>query len=83
LDRYNVNIKEVAEYVGREYVYCGDARWTIENEKRLTVTMPEDIPAYTSATKKRVWERRIEEYVKRNDRLTANLETTFSLVMGQ
>jgi hypothetical protein len=52
LDRYNTNIKEVAEYVGRDNMYGGDVRWTIENEKICTVTMPEDIPAYASATKK-------------------------------
>jgi hypothetical protein len=29
-DRYNVMIKGMAKYVGREYVYGGDVRWTIK-----------------------------------------------------
>jgi hypothetical protein len=32
----------VAQYnIGREYVYIGNVRWLIENEKRLKVPMPE------------------------------------------
>jgi hypothetical protein len=72
----------VAEYVARKYVYGGDVRWTIKNEKRFTVPMPDYISANASTTNKRVWERCIDEFVKRDNRLTANLETAFSLVMG-
>jgi hypothetical protein len=80
---YNVAIKEVAEYVGRDYVYGGDVHWTIENKKRFKVPMPADISTDASATNKRVWECRVDEFVKHDNCLTANLETAFSLVMGQ
>jgi hypothetical protein len=45
--------------------------------------MPADIPTDASATYKRVWERCVDEFVKRDNGLTANLETALSLLMGQ
>jgi hypothetical protein len=43
--------------------------------------MPADIPTDASATNKRVWEHRVDEFVKRHNLLTANLKTAFSLVL--
>jgi hypothetical protein len=34
-DRFNLVTKEIAEYVGREYQYGGDIRWTIENLEKF------------------------------------------------
>jgi hypothetical protein len=45
--------------------------------------MPADIPTDATAKSKRVWERRVGEFTKRDNRPTTNLETAFSLVMGQ
>jgi hypothetical protein len=64
-------------------MYGGDVHWTIDNEKRQKVPMPEDLAAEATATKKHVWGRRIEKYPKRNNQLMANLDTALSLIMGQ
>jgi hypothetical protein len=80
-DRYNVTIKEVAQYIDREYLYGGVVRWKIKNEKRCKVPMPEDLTDDTMATKKRVWERHIDESFKCDNYPMDNLETAFSLVM--
>jgi hypothetical protein len=34
-DRYILVMKDVVEYVGRDYAYGGDIRWTIENEAKF------------------------------------------------
>jgi hypothetical protein len=44
-----------------------------KNQKIFTVTLPGDMCADASAMNKRVWERRIGEFVKCNNRLTANI----------
>jgi hypothetical protein len=54
-------MKEIAEYVGREYNYGRDIHWTIESETRFKVPIPEDIEAAASATKPRIWEQHIDE----------------------
>jgi hypothetical protein len=84
-DQYNITMKKIAEYVEREYTYGGDIRWTVKNEKRFTVPKPEDSDetSASSATEQRIWERCTEEYIKRDDILTENCETVYSLVMGQ
>jgi hypothetical protein len=80
---YNTSIKELAEYVGRTYTYGGDIRWTVENEKMFPVPCPKDVAADAGATDKRIWERRVDEYVKRKNKIAANCETVFSLILGQ
>jgi hypothetical protein len=80
---YNTSIKELAEYVGRTYTYGGDIRWTVENKKMFNVPCPKDVAADDGATDKRIWERRVDEYVKRKHKLAANWENVFSLILGQ
>jgi hypothetical protein len=55
----------------------------VENENMFPVPFPEDVAVDAGATIKRIWERRVEEYVKRENKLAANCETVFSLILGQ
>jgi hypothetical protein len=69
-DAYNTTMKEIIGYVGREYVNGGDIRSTIEYEVMFQVEVPTDpVPnqgeTAVSATSKRIWERQIDELVKR------------------
>jgi hypothetical protein len=80
---YSATMKEIAEYVGREYSNGGDIRYTVENEKVFVVQVPDDPIYKASASEKRIWERRIDEYFKRQNRLIANCETVYALMMGQ
>jgi hypothetical protein len=82
-DMYSATMKEIAEYVGREYSNGGDIRYTVENEKMSVVQVSDDPIDKASASEERIWERRIDEYVKRENRLVANCETVYSLMMGQ
>jgi hypothetical protein len=82
-DRFNLFTKEISEYVGREYQYDGDIRWTIDNLERFKEEEPKEL--YTTATgiQKRMWERRVDEYIKRENKLRENCRTAYSLVTGQ
>jgi hypothetical protein len=74
-DMYSATMKEISEYVGREYSNGGDIRYTVENEKMFVVQVPADPVDKVSASEKRIWEQIIDEYVKRENRLVANCET--------
>jgi hypothetical protein len=72
------------EYVGCTYTYRGDMRWAIENEQNLMVEVPKDLPVEsTSATDKKIWEKRIDEFVKRDIKLNENCKILYSLILGQ
>ena len=82
-DQFNKTTKEIAEYVGRTYTYGGDARLAIENLEIVEPPEPEDPPEGATATKRRIWEKRVDEYVKRTTYMTENIKSIFSLVWGQ
>jgi hypothetical protein len=42
-DRYTIVTREIAEFVGRDYTYGGDIRWTLENEIKFIVPVPEEL----------------------------------------
>jgi predicted phosphoribosyltransferase len=42
----------------------GDIRYTVKNEKMCVVQVPADPIDKASASEKRIWEQRIDEYVK-------------------
>jgi hypothetical protein len=58
-------------------------RWSIKNEKIYVPTKPAGIGASTDPTDKRIWEKDIEDYVRRTAKLTINCEKLYSLVLGQ
>jgi hypothetical protein len=82
-NRYNTTIQEITAYAGRTYDYGGDVRWSIKNEKKCVPIKPADVEATATATDKRLWEKEIDEYVRRKAKLTANCEKLYSLILGQ
>jgi hypothetical protein len=77
-------MKEISIYVGREYTHRRDICWTVVNEKRFKVPKPVD-PAEDkpSLTDKEIWKHSVVEYVRRNNKLTQNMETVYSLIFVQ
>jgi hypothetical protein len=71
------------EYVGREYPYGGDIRWTIQNLKLFKEEEPSELAASSSVLKKRMWEKRVDELIKRENKLKENCQMAYSLVIGQ
>jgi hypothetical protein len=47
------------------------------------LNMPSDPPTTASRTVTRIWEKEVDEYVKRKMYLQENLKTLYSLVLGQ
>jgi hypothetical protein len=82
-DRFNIVTKEIAEYVGRQYRFGGDIRWTLKNLSLYSEEEPKECADATSTVKTRMWERRVDEFVKREDNLKENCQSAYSLVIGQ
>ncbi len=82
-DMYTKTTKEVAEYVGRTYKYGADIKLAIETLVAPTFIEP-TVPA-TDATKTqvRIWEKRVDEFVKKETHLEENIKTIYSLIFGQ
>jgi hypothetical protein len=82
-DRFNIVTKEIAKYVGREYAYGGDIRGTIPNLKHYVEEEPEELGETKSIVKKRMFEKRVDEFIKRETKLKENCQAPYSLVLGQ
>jgi hypothetical protein len=76
-------MKEITGYVGRTYTYGGDIRWTIQNEKKFTPPLDLNEKSAKSETQKRIWEKRVDKYVKRDITLQEKYEKLYSLIFGQ
>jgi hypothetical protein len=75
--------RQITAYAGRNYDYGGDKRWSIKNEKKYVPIKPNDVGTTATATNKRIWEKEIDEYVRRKAKLTVNCEKLYSLILGQ
>ena len=82
-DVFAKTTKEIAGYVGRTFRYGDDIRQSIENMTMPVLNMPSDPPTTASRTVTRIWEKEVDEYVKRKMYLQENLKTLYSLVLGQ
>jgi hypothetical protein len=82
-DIFTKTTKEIAEYVGRMYRYGSDVRLAIENLESPTLTLPTDPPDSATKTETIIWEKEVDEYVKKKKYLYENLKTLYSLVWGQ
>jgi hypothetical protein len=79
-----MSMKEIAQYVDHAYTYGGGVKWTIENEQKFTVPVPPDVETdKLNVTVKRIWEKRVDKYVKRNVKLDVNCEKLYFLIMPQ
>jgi hypothetical protein len=83
IDRYTVTMKEMAEHIGSSFMYGADIRWSLEHEQLFVIPKPQKLPDKADAIDKRIWEKEIDEYVKRKGKLEENCRKLFSLVLGQ
>lgn len=83
VDRYRVVMKEIAKYVERTYAHGGDIRWTIEHEEMFVIPLPPDLPDNPTDTRRRIWESKIDAYVKRKGKLEENCRIAFYLLFDQ
>jgi hypothetical protein len=82
-DHYTKTTREIAEFLGRTYKFGMDTRLSIENMKVFVIKQPEDPPEDATRTEIRIWEKSVDDYVKRKTILTENIKTAYSLIWGQ
>jgi hypothetical protein len=82
-DMYTQTTKEIAGYVGRTYKYGGYAKLAMESLTEATWTEPSDPPTMATLTQKRIWEKEVDEFVKRRQYFELNMTSIYSLLWGQ
>jgi hypothetical protein len=85
-DIYVKTTIKIAEYVGRSLKYGDDARIAIDNMSLVIpgLTIPDDYDDKTAKKSEiRIWEKKVDEYVKRSTLLDQNMRTVYNIVLGQ
>jgi hypothetical protein len=82
-DQYAVTMKEIAEYIGSKYAYGADICWSLEHEALFVVPKPMKPADDTDAIDVRIFEKEVDEYVKRKAKHTENSRKLFLLILGQ
>jgi Zinc knuckle len=82
-DQYTKTTREICEYVGRTYKHGADTKIALEMLAMPTFCEPENPLADATQTRVRIWEKEVNEYVKRGILLSENLKTAYSLIYGQ
>jgi hypothetical protein len=82
-DMFMRTTKEIAEYVGSTYKQGGDICRAVEGLSMPTLHDPPDPPENATRTQLRKWEKKVDEFVKRELQLEENIQTLYSLVWGQ
>jgi hypothetical protein len=82
-DQYTKTTREICEYVGRNYKHGADAKIALETLAVPTFPEPTDPPNDATRTRIRIWEKEVDDYVKRGTLLSENLRTAYSLIYRQ
>ena len=83
-DAYTRTTKEIAEYAGRTYKFGNDVRLAVEFLEAPLMDIPDDIDEDTATkSETRIWEKRIDEYVKRDEAYKQNMKTLYAVIWGQ
>jgi hypothetical protein len=82
-DIFMKTTKEVSEYVGSNFKYGSDFSLAIENLAVTTLVEPADSADNATKTQIRMWEKKVDEFLKHDTYLEENLKTVHSLVWGQ
>jgi hypothetical protein len=82
-NQYSRTTKEISEYVGRTFKSGMDTKLSIEKLQLVVIPMPSNPPLESTRINIRIWEKRIDDYVKRETSCKENIKTTYSLIWGQ
>jgi hypothetical protein len=82
-DIFTKTTREICEYVGRTYKYGADTKTVLETLTTPVFPEPTDPPTGATRTQERIWEKQVDEHVKRGSMLTENLKTAYSLIYRQ
>jgi hypothetical protein len=79
--QYAVTMKWIAEYIGSNYAYGADIRWSLEHASLFVVPKPKKPANNADAIDTRIFEKEVDEYVKRKAKHTENSRKLFSLIL--
>jgi hypothetical protein len=82
-DVYTKMVKEIATYISSTYKYGADAKITMETLAHPTLNKPMDPHAEASQMQCCIWEKRVNEFVKREINLEENIKWIYLLAWGQ
>lgn len=82
-DMYNKTTKEIAMYVGRTYKFGNDAKLAIEHLGIPMFDKPPNPEEDAGRSDIRIWEKEIDDYVKRKNTFKENMKSAFSVVWGR
>jgi hypothetical protein len=80
---YTKTTKEIGEYVGRTYRYGSDVQRAVQKLTMPNMPVPADPADGANKSVFRMWEKKIDEFVKRELSLEENLRTLYTLIWGQ
>jgi hypothetical protein len=82
-DMFSKTTKALAGHVGKTYQYGNDTRLAIHNLSPTILEVPKELPDTATKAELRIWEKKIDEFVKRDLYFEENMQTLYSLVWGQ
>ena len=84
-DQFIETCEKIATYVGSNYANVMDIKRVVEEIRKPVLTpVPGNIDTNTAtALERRIWEKEVDNYVKRKAQLDMNIGKLFSLIWGQ
>jgi Reverse transcriptase (RNA-dependent DNA polymerase)/Zinc knuckle len=82
-DQFIKTTKEITSYVARNYTDGTDVKRCMDQMTLVNITAPTDPSSTATKTELKIWEKEIDEYVKRRQRLQKNVQSLFSLLLAQ
>jgi hypothetical protein len=82
-DMFSKTTKALAGHIGKTYRYGNDIRLAIQNLSLTILEVPKDLPDSATKAELRIWEKKIDEFVRRDLHFEENMQTLYSLVWGQ
>jgi hypothetical protein len=82
-DMFSKTTKAIAGHVGKTYRCGNDVRLPVQNLTATVMDIPKDLAETATNAQKRIWEKKIDEFVKRELYFEENIHTLYSLIWGQ
>ena len=82
-DQFTDAKHEIGGYIGNEYTNGGDIRWMLERENNKMIEPLEILATGATEIDRDIFKVNVSEYVNLRNRLRANLESEFTLILGQ
>ena len=64
-------------------MYSEDTKIALETLSKPTLVMPEDPADNVTQMEKKIWDKRVKQYMRREDTLARSLKSAYTLIYGQ